>query len=45
MVSFAEARMFGLLVLPAVAAAAVVARHLVRLRLQRGWRRRRSGTG
>ncbi len=35
MVSFAEAGMLGLLVLPAVAAAAVVARHLTRLRLQR----------
>ena len=36
MVSFGEARMLGLLVLPAVVAAAVIVRHLTRLRLQRG---------
>lgn len=35
MVSFAEPGMLGLLVLPAVVAAAVIARHLTRLRLQR----------
>jgi len=36
MVSFAEAGMLGLLVLPAVVVAAVIARHFTRLRLQRG---------
>ena len=35
MVSFAEARTLGLLLLPALAAAAVVARHFMRLRQQR----------
>ena len=35
MVSFAEARALGLLLLPAVAAVAVVARHFLRLRQQR----------
>ena len=35
MVSFGELRMLGLLVLPAVLGAAVIARHLMRLRLQR----------
>jgi len=35
MVSFAEPRMLGLLVLPAVIAVAVIARHLTRLRQQR----------
>jgi Ca-activated chloride channel family protein len=34
-VSFAEARTLGLLLLPALAAAAVIARHLMRLRQQR----------
>lgn len=36
MVSFGEIRILGLLVLPAVIGAAVIARHLTRLRLQRG---------
>ena len=36
MVSFGESRMLGLLVLPAVVGAAVIARHLTRVRLQRG---------
>jgi len=36
MVSFGEIRMLGLLVLPALVGAAVIARHLTRLRLQRG---------
>ena len=35
MVSFGEPQMLGLLVVPAVTAAVVVARHLTRLRLQR----------
>jgi len=35
MVSFGELRMLGLLVLPAVLGAAVITRHLMRLRLQR----------
>jgi len=35
MVSFGELRMLGLLVLPAVLGAAVIVRHLMRLRLQR----------
>lgn len=36
MVILGEARLLGLLLLPAAAAAAVIARHLVRLKLQRG---------